>query len=1199
MINKIHLIILIILSTSYISFTQNKPKLIIQENHTNEIYHIAQHPTKNIVATADVNTVKIWDNNFWQLLHTISFSEELDSNQMILNLQFAKDNQLIVTTVEYYDDSKLTMDLETDFIPLQYKSREKPPLSEIENSLQYSERELAKFLARDNVKLGKRKTFLVDFVTGQKIETPYANFIIKKKNGEPLLITQPVDSSIFLTFQSESELVHLPFPLEILHLSFVRFTDDFELLICGYTDGLIEFRTPTTFQKLFDIPTNLEQILAIHQIGDSLICEGTRWNDNLAIIDLNQRKLANSIELSPTYLDDEEEDFLLLLNPLVRTTTHHFGIDLDVASGWMAIGLQYNRIYFWNLFTGERKNLVNCPLSTINSLTFSNDGKELIIVGSNPENSINKNPVLTYNLSTNKFLEKPHVGFDEAIEIGWTKDGTSFYILSNTAFSKWSIKNLRKEKEHLIKRTSNLGFSKFIKGINDSYIERPPFYNLGHKQYYISNGIIGYNHPYPSSIGGEADLETKAIIPDRCFLIYSYKTQEYFVQSQHNGKRLYAFHLEDETNFKISNDGNWLAYFQEDHPTLRVVNTNSWEEVFSFGIDLEVGSYFRLKDNFDFSKDSQLFTFFQDRSSLPEENEISPPSLHHIQVYELDTLTLSFHLKHQFKYDAPINLVRFGYAPETILVGTIDVSLAIEMWNTVTGQKMKKFSGHSRQIELIADHENYLFSKSADNTYRIWDKNTTEELLKILNYSNGVGREELILNKDNYYMASKDGVNLVGYQLEDRGYPFQQFDLQQNRPDKVLASLPNANKQLVNAYYRAYEKRLSNLGLTSQITEDEFHIPHLDVFLINEENPTNKETIKLKVLAADSVKLLDRINVWVNGVPIFGKKGDSIKKQKTHAYEKEYTIPLNEGENNIQVAAMNIAGLSSLKETFSVTKEKTTKQNDLYLIAIGAAKYQDSTFNLDFPTVDMDSLINIFQLKQSDYRNIHITKYYNESVSLNDLQHIKKQLANSKVDDKVILAYAGHGLIDEKLDYYLASYDVDFKEPAKKGISVTALENLLDGIPAREKLLLLDACHSGEIDKAYLQKVKAENDKAKDIKFRAVTNSTFSYTHLGINNSFELMRTLFIDLRDNTGTTIISSAGGIELALESKKWKNGAFIAALDKGLRQRLADQDRDGEIMVSELKTYLAKEVFQLTNGLQQPTTRLENISYDWVVW
>ena len=40
------------------------------------------------------------------------------------------------------------------------------------------------------------------------------------------------------------------------------------------------------------------------------------------------------------------------------------------------------------------------------------------------------------------------------------------------------------------------------------------------------------------------------------------------------------------------------------------------------------------------------------------------------------------------------------------------------------------------------------------------------------------------------------------------------------------------------------------------------------------------------------------------------------------------------------------------------------------------------------------------------------------------------------------------------------------------------------------------------------------------------------------------------------------------------------------------------DGKINISELKNYIYKEVSRLTNNQQKPTSRAENLEWDWVL-
>ena len=96
-----------------------------------------------------------------------------------------------------------------------------------------------------------------------------------------------------------------------------------------------------------------------------------------------------------------------------------------------------------------------------------------------------------------------------------------------------------------------------------------------------------------------------------------------------------------------------------------------------------------------------------------------------------------------------------------------------------------------------------------------------------------------------------------------------------------------------------------------------------------------------------------------------------------------------------------------------------------------------------------------------------------------------------------------------------------------------------------------------------------------------------------------MMKELFTDLRRGTGTTVLSSAGGAEFAMESKDWKNGLFTYSLLFGLRNNSADLNEDGIIMLSELQLYVTDRVSKLSHGKQTPTTRIQNITLDYRIW
>ena len=92
---------------------------------------------------------------------------------------------------------------------------------------------------------------------------------------------------------------------------------------------------------------------------------------------------------------------------------------------------------------------------------------------------------------------------------------------------------------------------------------------------------------------------------------------------------------------------------------------------------------------------------------------------------------------------------------------------------------------------------------------------------------------------------------------------------------------------------------------------------------------------------------------------------------------------------------------------------------------------------------------------------------------------------------------------------------------------------------------------------------------------------------------------LFVELRKESGATIIASSAGKEYSLEGDEWNNGVFTFALKEGLIGLKADLNKDKNISVSEFKSYLFVRVDELTNGKQTPTVRRENLQHNSVIY
>ena len=465
-----------------------------------------------------------------------------------------------------------------------------------------------------------------------------------------------------------------------------------------------------------------------------------------------------------------------------------------------------------------------------------------------------------------------------------------------------------------------------------------------------------------------------------------------------------------------------------------------------------------------------------------------------------------------------------------------------------------------------------------------------------------IDKKRWIVNTpDNYYMSVNDAYNYVSFDIEGKLFPFEQFDLKYNRPDIVLSRLGYADSTLIEAYHRAYLKRLRKMGFKEKDLNGDFHIPESKIKNF-EYLPvtTDSSSIGLNLHFEDNKYKLDRINIWINNVAIYGSKGIDLRAENTNNIDKNIRLELASGKNKIQVSCLNSNGVESYKETAEINfKPKKEIKPNLYLITIGTSKYKDSRFDLQYAAKDANDVANLFN--QNKYFGKIITKTLtNEQVTKESIIELKSFLKQSERNDQVIVFVAGHGVLDANLDYYLASNDMDFNHPEKRGIPYEELESILDGIAPLKKILFVDACHSGEIDKDEVELAQAEKIEVGSVTFRSAGAGVVSKNNnLGLKNTSELTKELFTDLRRGTGATVVSSAGGGEYAMESGEWKNGLFTYCLINGIQTKDADLNKDGEIMLSELQMYVQSQVLELSNGKQQPTSRIENITMDFRVW
>lgn len=528
--------------------------------------------------------------------------------------------------------------------------------------------------------------------------------------------------------------------------------------------------------------------------------------------------------------------------------------------------------------------------------------------------------------------------------------------------------------------------------------------------------------------------------------------------------------------------------------------------------------------------------------------------------------------------------------PQDYMVGFDDNTGYIENLKTNT---IHKFDIKSSLInDVDASLRNYIGIGLKNGEFRIIDATNGALLATFI----GEGGNTLIKTEKNFYKVDKEGFDLVSFRVGRNAYPFEQFDAYYNRPDLVLKSLQCPDSEYIDLFRQAHDRRLNKLSIRESNTPDFASLPQLTI-----ENKAElpyiqeKNSINLKINAVSKIQALKTIKITINNVPIYSK----VISGKT--YNGELPLELIGGVNKINIFAIDDKNQESLAESITVNCTRSDKPN-LYLITVGTSKYKDSRFSLNYAAKDAKDLNQLFDgpIESSIYGNVKTYILTDEEVKKEAFNQLKTFLKDAGRNDQVIFYIAGHGVLDKEYAYYYGTYDINFLQPGTRGLAYAHLEDILSGIAAVKKLLIMDTCHSGEVseDEVTLTDNSQEDIAFEDVTFRAVGPNLREGSDTKASAG-KMARLLFADIRKGTGATVISSAGGVEFAMEGDDWKNGLFTYCLLNGLTNRTADLDNNGTIMLSELQNYLINKVGKLSHGKQVPTTRVQNIRLDYPVW
>jgi WD40 repeat protein len=455
----------------------------------------------------------------------------------------------------------------------------------------------------------------------------------------------------------------------------------------------------------------------------------------------------------------------------------------------------------------------------------------------------------------------------------------------------------------------------------------------------------------------------------------------------------------------------------------------------------------------------------------------------------------------------------------------------------------------------------------------------------------GLGDDWLAYTEDGYFDASPGAAAYLSVVSGTTVYGIDQFTSRLNRPDIILERFGLGSPAQVAHFRKMHEARLRKLGLKE--TEGAF-APHVPTVQISAAPVSGREA-RLSISMRDEQGRVLSYQVFVNGVPVFAGRGKDADGRAT----VEEAVELSSGVNRVEVSCMNDAGAESFREMVELRSDEPASPQ-LFFVGLGVSKYANPSLNLGFADKDAQDLAAVFGRMGAPFSKVNVRVYANEAASREAFRQASDWLAAAGVNDTVVLFLAGHGVHDRDPEstYYFLTHEADPAHLAETAVPYDAIEALVAGVRARNRLVLVDTCESGELEEgAVRSSITAASSRG--IRARGVprepANPETAPPPAAVRAARPYLldrdRMILMDLSRRTGAVVFSASRGNELSYESDAYRNGYFTA----GILRTLAEEGKPSDnapLTTARMRQAVRAWVEQETGDLQHPTVDRDNV-------
>ena len=340
----------------------------------------------------------------------------------------------------------------------------------------------------------------------------------------------------------------------------------------------------------------------------------------------------------------------------------------------------------------------------------------------------------------------------------------------------------------------------------------------------------------------------------------------------------------------------------------------------------------------------------------------------------------------------------------------------------------------------------------------------------------------------------------------------------------------------------------------------------------------DKEQVIIKTEADGLSDVVNEIRLYQNGKLVHSTRNLTVEDESKgeKLLNKNFTVSLNAGLNNFKAVAINSQRTESLPaqiiadyKPLIIPVKPEGSDIQLHLLVVAVNKYKNPKYSLNYAAADATAFIAAIKDGSQNLFNKVSTTFLQDADATREglTAAFEKIKSAARVQDLFVFYYAGHGVINDKKEFFLVPYDVtqlygNDGALAQKGFSAAALQQMSKDIKAQKQLFILDACQSAGALEVVASTRGAAEEKA------------------------------IAQLARSTGTQWLTASGSEQFASEFEQLGHGSFTYCLLQAFKGDAGNTDK--KLTVKQLDAYLQAKVPEITKKFKGTEQYPSSYSY-----